>query len=111
MSKKTINGKTAGSKKSFLEKYFKRSAGNGRQNGRLDTAQSRSDHTLFYLLLGLGVIALSALFFIPSNKIDPKSFSEGEVARRNIYSHQDILIEDTISTHLKRQNASESNAF
>lgn len=101
------SGNKPGSEKHFFKKFFGRRHGNGRQNGRLDTA-TRYDHIQFYMLLSLGVIALSTLFFVPSNQIDTKSFSEGEVVRRNIYSHDDILIEDTISTRLKRQNAADS---
>ena len=108
MASNSKNGKNGGSEKSFLKRFFRRSVGTGRQNGRLDAVDSRYDHIRFYLLLGLGVIALSALFFIPSSNIDPKSFSEGEVVRRNVYSHKDILIEDTISTLLKRQNVVDS---
>ena len=108
MLRKQKNGKSAGSKRSILQRLFGKPRGNGIQNGFRESGGKRHPHLQFYIVLSAVIVILSAVFFIPSNKIDHKSHLEGDVMGRNIYAHEDILIEDTISTALKRENAADS---
>lgn len=89
-----------------LKKVFQ---GRGRlaENLRDGLADLFADDKRFYAALLLAVFCTGLAIFIKPNRVATEDYHEGEIARRNIYSPRDQMIEDAVGTQIRRNRAQE----